>query len=154
MANVKMPIPVRTWGSPLLHYLTETCPSMAEANWKKLGKEYFFSFSFFLPPAYSYTRSELGPRLMATLDPRLTERGQGSNLYPHGYQSDSFPLHHHGTLFFFFFLLLAAPAAYGGSQARGSIGATAAGLHHSHSNAGSESCVQDAHHSLTATPDP
>ena len=28
----------------------------------------------------------------------------------------------------------AAPAAYGGSQARGPIGATAAGLYHSHSN--------------------
>ncbi len=32
----------------------------------------------------------------------------------------------------------AAPTAYGGSQARGLIGAVAAGLHHSHSNAGSE----------------
>ena len=32
----------------------------------------------------------------------------------------------------------AAPAAYGGSQARGPIGAVAAGLRQSHSNAGSE----------------
>ena len=32
----------------------------------------------------------------------------------------------------------AAPTAYGGSQARGPIRATAAGLHHSHSNVGSE----------------
>ena len=31
----------------------------------------------------------------------------------------------------------AALAAYGGSQVRGPIGAVAAGLHHSHSNAGS-----------------
>ena len=31
--------------------------------------------------------------------------------------------------------------AHGGSQARGQIGATAAGLHHSHSNAGSELCL-------------
>ena len=39
------------------------------------------------------------------------------------------------TLFFggFFLLFRAAPEAYGGSQARGLIGATAAGLHHSHS---------------------
>ena len=41
--------------------------------------------------------------------------------------------------FFFGFCLLsfflAAPVAYGGSQARGQIGAIAAGLHHSHSNA-------------------
>ena len=52
------------------------------------------------------------------------------------------------TIFLFlmksnFFLVLfaiswAVPAAYGGSQARGRIGAIAAGLHHSHSSAGSE----------------
>ena len=36
-----------------------------------------------------------------------------------------------------FFFLKAAPVAYGGSQARGWIGAVAASLHHSHSNAGS-----------------
>ena len=44
--------------------------------------------------------------------------------------------------FFFFFLSFfaiswAALTAYGGSQARGRIGAVAAGLHQSHSNAGS-----------------
>ena len=40
--------------------------------------------------------------------------------------------------FFFFFLLFrAVPAAYGGSWARG-LGAVAIGLHHSHSNIGSE----------------
>ena len=44
------------------------------------------------------------------------------------------------SVVFFFFLSFfrAAPVAYGGSQARGPIGATAAGLHHSHSNARSE----------------
>ena len=44
------------------------------------------------------------------------------------------------TSFFFFVFCLfrAALAAYGGSQARGPIGATAAGLPHSHSNTGSE----------------
>ena len=42
-----------------------------------------------------------------------------------------------GSLFFvFFFFLRAAPEAYGGSQARGRIGAVAVSLHHSHSNAG------------------
>ena len=45
-------------------------------------------------------------------------------------------------LFFFFFFFFAfsraEPTAYGGSQARGPTGAVAAGLHHSHSNAGSE----------------
>ena len=44
------------------------------------------------------------------------------------------------TLAFFFFCLFAfsraAPPAYGGSQARGRIGDVAAGLCHSHSNAG------------------
>ena len=42
-------------------------------------------------------------------------------------------------LCFLFCLLGATPIAYGSSQARGQIGAAAAGLHHSHSNAGSES---------------
>ena len=36
--------------------------------------------------------------------------------------------------------------AYGGSQARGPIGAIVAGLHHSHSDAGSELCLC-LHHS-------
>ena len=35
----------------------------------------------------------------------------------------------------------ATPAAYGGSQARSLIGAVAAGLHHIHSNTGSEPCL-------------
>ena len=45
--------------------------------------------------------------------------------------------------FFFFFLLFrASPAAYGGSQARGQIGAVAARLDHSHSNTRSELHLQ------------
>ena len=40
--------------------------------------------------------------------------------------------------FFFVFFLTAALVAYGSSQARGRIGAVAAGLGHSHSNARSE----------------
>ena len=47
----------------------------------------------------------------------------------------------------------AAPAAYGGSQARGRIGAVAAGLCQSHSNAGSELRLQPTPQ-LTAMPDP
>ena len=47
--------------------------------------------------------------------------------------------------FFFFFGLFATswatPAAYGGSQARGRIGAVAAGLCHSHSNTRSETSL-------------
>ena len=41
--------------------------------------------------------------------------------------------------FLSFLLFKAAPMAYGSSQARGRIGAAAASLHHSHSNAGSNS---------------
>ena len=47
----------------------------------------------------------------------------------------------------------ANPAAYGDSQARGQIRATAAGLHHSHSNAGSEWSLQPTPQA-TAVPNP
>ena len=57
--------------------------------------------------------------------------------------------------FFFFFCLFAfstaAPTAYGGSQARGLMGAIAAGLHQSHSNAGSEQRMRPTPQ-LTAMP--
>ena len=46
-----------------------------------------------------------------------------------------------------FVFSMAAPETYGGSQARGPIGAVAAGLHQSHSNAGPKPTPQ-----LTATP--
>ena len=59
--------------------------------------------------------------------------------------------------FFFFFFFLpfsrAAPMAYGGSQARGLIGAVANGLRLSQSNAGSELRLQPIPQ-LTATPEP
>ena len=54
---------------------------------------------------------------------------------------------YHEVLFFFFlsfFVFLsfrATLAAYEGSQARGQVGAVAAGLHHSHSSTGSEPCL-------------
>ena len=41
----------------------------------------------------------------------------------------------------FDFIFRVTPVAYGSSQARGRMGATAAGLHHSHSNAGSKPCL-------------
>ena len=57
---------------------------------------------------------------------------------------------------FFFFCLFAiswaAPVAYGGSQARGLIGAVAACLHQSHSNAGSKPRLRPTPQ-LTAMPD-
>ena len=55
--------------------------------------------------------------------------------------------------FFFFGLFRAAPAAYGGSQTRGRIGAIASGLHQSHSNEGSEPQLRPMSQ-LMATLDP
>ena len=57
------------------------------------------------------------------------------------------------NFFFFFAFSRAVPMAYGGSQARGLIGAVAAGLHHNHSNAGSEPRLRPTPQ-LTAMPDP
>ena len=48
---------------------------------------------------------------------------------------------------------MATPEAYGSSQARGQIGAVAAGLHHSHSNIRPESPLSPTPQ-LTGTPDP
>ena len=58
----------------------------------------------------------------------------------------------HSPIFFFFLPFRAAPMAYGGSQARGPIGATAAGLHHSHSNTRYEPRLRPTPQ-LMATPD-
>ena len=57
------------------------------------------------------------------------------------------------VFFFFFFLFRATDVAYGDSQARGQIGAMAAGLHHSHSNTGSELHLRYTPQ-LMAMPDP
>ena len=59
-------------------------------------------------------------------------------------------------LILFYFILSffrAAPTAYVVSQVRGQIRAVADGLHHSHSNEGSEPHLQPTPQ-LTATPDP
>ena len=56
-------------------------------------------------------------------------------------------------LFCLFVCFGAAPEPYGGSQVRGLIGAVAAGLHHSHSNAGFKPHLQPTPQ-LIATPDP
>ena len=45
------------------------------------------------------------------------------------------------TFFFFFLLFRATPSTYGGSQARGRIGAAATGLYHSLGNVRSESSL-------------
>ena len=56
-------------------------------------------------------------------------------------------------LFSLFAFSRAAPEAFGGSQARGLIGAVATGLLQSHSNTGSEPHLRPTPQ-LTATPDP
>ena len=53
----------------------------------------------------------------------------------------------------FFFLFRATPVSYGSSQARGQIGAAAAGLYHRHSNSRSKPCLQ-LMLQLVAMPDP
>ena len=58
-----------------------------------------------------------------------------------------------GLSFFFFLLFGAAPAAYGGSQTRVRIRATAAGLPYSHNKAGSKPHMWPAPQ-LMAMPDP
>ena len=65
----------------------------------------------------------------AMLDPEPIGRGQGS--LPESSRTLC-------QVFAFVFLFRAASTAYRSSQARGLIGAVAAGLHHSHSNMGSE----------------
>ena len=71
--------------------------------------------------------------------------------------SNGFSLSINDMCVFFFFCLFAiswvAPSAYGGSLARGQIGAVATSLHQSHSNVGSEPSLQPTPQ-LTATPDP
>ena len=57
------------------------------------------------------------------------------------------------NMFVCLLLFRAIPKAYGSSQARGPIGATTAGLHHSHSNMGSKPHLQPTPQ-LTAMLDP
>ena len=77
---------------------------------------------------------------------KLLEENVRINLHYFGLSNDFF-------LFYFFYFFRAAPSAYGGSHARGLVGATAAGLHHVHSNARSEPHLRPTPQ-LMATPDP
>ena len=53
------------------------------------------------------------------------------------------PMNYSGLFFFIIvFIFRAAPSAYGGSQARGPIGAAVASLHPTYSNMGSELCLR------------
>ena len=63
------------------------------------------------------------------------------------------PLYSSQVSYLFFSISWATPSGYGGSHARGLIGAVATSLHQSHSNTGSEPRLQPTPQ-LTATPDP
>ena len=73
-------------------------------------------------------------------------------IYIYIYRHTYIYIHTHYYIYIYS-LFRATLATYGGSQARGRIGATAASLHHSHSNAGSKPHVQPTPQ-LMATPDP
>ena len=82
--------------------------------------------------------------------------GAGPNLIslqPEGLVCSSLRALRASFFFFVFCLFRATPAAHGGSQAKGPIGAVAAGLYHSQSNAESELRLRSIPQ-LTATPDP
>ena len=83
-----------------------------------------------------------GDKLLETCDP-------SNNFISHDKEVDILPYFPQSLgrffvcLFFVFLPFLGRSAAYGGSQARGLIGATAVSLHHSHSNLGSKPHLTD-----------
>ena len=79
-----------------------------------------------------------GTDLHNSSDPSRCSDNSGS-LIPLRHKGNPLPLFYFILfVFFFFFLFRAASTAHGGSQARDIIGAVAAGLCNSQSNAGSE----------------
>ena len=90
-------------------------------------------------------RPEYAPAMPPASTQQRESRQEGMHVWTRAYTR--------AQTFFCFLLFRAAPAACGGSQARGRIGATAAGLRQSHSNSGSEPCLQPTPQ-LTARPDP
>ena len=85
------------------------------------------------------------------LCPQSLNYANGTKLYVN-WLADHFMPFFFLSFFLSFVISRAAPAAYGGSQAPGLIGTVAAGLRHSHSNAGSEPCLRPTPQP-TATPD-
>ena len=76
------------------------------------------------------------------LDSQPTGKARDQTHIPTDTTSGLNPRSHNKNLriffFFFVFFFRATLTAYGGSQARGQIGAVAADLHHSHSNSGTK----------------
>ena len=93
---------------------------------------YFISFHFiFLPTRMAFLSSQTRDQTHATAATQATSVTMHILNLP---QENS-----HLRLFF---LIRATDVAFGSSQARGWTGATASSLHHSHSNARSELCLQ------------
>ena len=128
--------------------VTEGCPSPRnlELKYRQEGKP---------------LRTKGKPFLVCLLQPQVTVGTEAHSPLDNAYFCFSFLISCtwytlQSSLFKISVLVLrfqATPMAYGGSQARGRMGATAAGLHQSHSNTGSEPCLQPTPQ-LTATPDP
>ena len=83
----------------------------------------------------------------------LKHSPEGFRLCPKGLIEVIYLIYLFVCLFVFVLLPRAAHVAYGDYQARGPIGATAASLCHSHSNEGSELCLQPTPQFM-AIPDP
>ena len=71
-----------------------------------------------------------------------------------GYEDSDQPMIGHNFIFIYLLCFFrATPVTYGNSQCRGQIGATAAGLHHSHNNEGSKVSLRPTPR-LMVMPDP
>ena len=116
----------------------------------------FCHLSFLGLHPYEFPRLGLESELQLSAYATATATGDPSFVcdLPHSSQQ-------HWILYLFIYLFIycllaiswAAPAAHGGSQARGRIGAAATGLRQSHSNAGSELRLPPTPQ-FTATPAP
>ena len=83
------------------------------------------------------TSVRLGSRILSNCHVALTDVSGAPNL-------------EELKVFIYFCFFRAARVAYGSSQARDRIGAVAAGLHHSYSNARSEPCLRPTPQLLNA----
>ena len=108
-------------------------------------------------PAFSLPRPTPIHNVKASAGPSSKLPGDSNVLFPNPLLFLSFVFFFYFFFFFFSlspFLFMAAPAAYGSSQARGQIGAAAAGLHHSCSNMPDPSHICNLQLQLMATLDP
>ena len=157
-----------TWNfTPALHpglFPQDTEPpyvsSMVSEQWLNLSKCPFLICKWRLVQTKRNNRDEASGRAPDTQE-QFTERyllplsRLFAILLSLKCKTSHFPFSDLSLFFYFchFAISWAALAAYGGSQARGLIGAVATGLRQSHSNVGSEPSLQPTPQ-LLATPDP